>query len=153
MTGRLAVTRTRPGRLWQAAWLLDNGKRNTKHASMAKCFAADAAVTHDHRRASLERPAGGRRHAALADAFLRGRELARKRGADLFVSVHADAFNNAQARGGSVYALSQRGATSTMSSKPIVLRARAAAPTLPAWLVLIRMKRVARGLGGIKPSV
>ncbi len=30
--------------VWQAAWLLDSGKRNTKHASMAKCFAADAAV-------------------------------------------------------------------------------------------------------------
>src|SRR5512133_2270025 len=39
----------------------------------------------------------------------------------------------------------QRGATSTRSSKPITLSARAAAPTLPAWLVLSRMKRVRIG--------
>jgi len=29
--------------VWQAAWLIDQGRRNTKQASMAKCFAADAA--------------------------------------------------------------------------------------------------------------
>lgn len=40
------------------------------------------------------------------------REIARKHHADLFVSVHADAFKNAKARGSSVYALSQGGATS-----------------------------------------
>jgi hypothetical protein len=38
--------------------------------------------------------------------------------------------------------LAQRGATSTRSPKPMVFMARAAAPTLPAWLVWIRMKRV-----------
>ena len=38
--------------------------------------------------------------------------IARSRQADLFVSVHADAFKNPKARGASVYALSQRGATS-----------------------------------------
>src|SRR3990167_6875907 len=38
--------------------------------------------------------------------------------------------------------LAQRGATSTRSSNPMVFMARAAAPTLPAWLVLIRTKRV-----------
>ena len=38
--------------------------------------------------------------------------IARERGADLFVSVHADAFKNKNARGASVYALSQRGASS-----------------------------------------
>ena len=32
--------------------------------------------------------------------------------ADIFVSVHADAFKNSKARGASVYALSQRGASS-----------------------------------------
>lgn len=48
---------------------------------------------------------------------LRGRrELARKRRADLFVSVHADAFRDARARGASVYALSISGATSTTAS-------------------------------------
>lgn len=41
------------------------------------------------------------------------RELARKHNADLFVSIHADAFENPKARGSSVYVLSQKGATST----------------------------------------
>lgn len=41
------------------------------------------------------------------------REIASSRQADLFVSVHADAVSNNRVRGGSVYALSQRGATST----------------------------------------
>ncbi len=38
--------------------------------------------------------------------------LARKYSADLFVSVHADAFRTPQPKGASVFALSQRGATS-----------------------------------------
>jgi N-acetylmuramoyl-L-alanine amidase len=41
------------------------------------------------------------------------RNLARKRQADLFVSIHADAFKRKEASGASVYALSTRGATST----------------------------------------
>jgi N-acetylmuramoyl-L-alanine amidase len=48
---------------------------------------------------------------------LEGRsKLARKRQADMFVSVHADAFRDKRARGASVYALSTRGATSTTAS-------------------------------------
>ncbi len=44
---------------------------------------------------------------------LRGRlELARKKSADIFVSIHADMFKNTTARGATVFALSQRGATS-----------------------------------------
>ena len=43
------------------------------------------------------------------------RDLARKAQADLMVSIHADAFNDASAEGGSVFALSNRGATSTMA--------------------------------------
>ena len=44
---------------------------------------------------------------------LHGRVVkARKYQADLFVSIHADAFTNAAARGSSVFALSERGATS-----------------------------------------
>lgn len=39
-------------------------------------------------------------------------EIARKKGADLFVSIHADAAPRSSAFGGSVYALSDRGATS-----------------------------------------
>ncbi len=38
--------------------------------------------------------------------------IARRAGADIMVSVHADAFDNDTANGASVYALSQRGATS-----------------------------------------
>ena len=38
--------------------------------------------------------------------------IAREAGADLFVSIHADAFKNSKARGSSVYALSLRGASS-----------------------------------------
>jgi len=38
--------------------------------------------------------------------------IARDKEADLFISVHADAFKNKNARGASVYALSQRGASS-----------------------------------------
>ena len=39
-------------------------------------------------------------------------DLARRRKADLFVSIHADAFRNPTARGSSVYVLSRRGASS-----------------------------------------
>ncbi len=38
--------------------------------------------------------------------------IARQRQADLFISIHADAFRDPRARGASVYALSQRGASS-----------------------------------------
>lgn len=41
------------------------------------------------------------------------RDLARERQADLFVSIHADAFKRTEAHGASVYALSTGGATST----------------------------------------
>jgi N-acetylmuramoyl-L-alanine amidase len=48
---------------------------------------------------------------------LRGRrDLARERQADLFVSIHADAFKRREAHGASVYALSTQGATSTAAS-------------------------------------
>lgn len=44
------------------------------------------------------------------------RELARERQADLFVSIHADAFRRKEANGASVFALSLSGATSTAAS-------------------------------------
>ena len=50
-----------------------------------------------------------------SDRFLplrRRLAIARKHSADLFISIHADAFRYSSARGSSVYALSQRGATS-----------------------------------------
>ncbi len=39
-------------------------------------------------------------------------EIARKRGADLFVSIHADAFYNRRVKGSSVFVLSNKGASS-----------------------------------------
>ncbi|MCR9106638.1 MAG: N-acetylmuramoyl-L-alanine amidase [Gammaproteobacteria bacterium] len=53
------------------------------------------------------------------------RDLARARQADLFVSIHADAFHNKQASGASVYALSTSGATST-AAKYLAQRENAA---------------------------
>jgi N-acetylmuramoyl-L-alanine amidase len=44
------------------------------------------------------------------------RVAARRLNADIFVSIHADAFRKKSARGFSVFALSQRGATSAMAS-------------------------------------
>ncbi len=43
------------------------------------------------------------------------RDKARQFKADLFISIHADAFSTAEATGASVFALSQRGATSEMA--------------------------------------
>ncbi|MDO3387301.1 N-acetylmuramoyl-L-alanine amidase [Gilvimarinus sp. SDUM040013] len=43
------------------------------------------------------------------------RNIARKMQADLFMSIHADAFTKPSARGASVFALSRRGATSEMA--------------------------------------
>ncbi len=45
----------------------------------------------------------------------RRRTLARQRNADIFISIHADAFDKKSANGLSVFALSQRGATSAMA--------------------------------------
>ncbi|HHS99401.1 MAG TPA: AMIN domain-containing protein [Thiomicrospira sp.] len=42
-------------------------------------------------------------------------EIAKQKNADLFISIHADAFHDHSVRGGSVYVLSERGASSTMA--------------------------------------
>jgi N-acetylmuramoyl-L-alanine amidase len=52
------------------------------------------------------------------DHFIRLRDRmkkARAQGADLFVSIHADAFSDHRARGSSVFVVSERGATSEMA--------------------------------------
>lgn len=41
--------------------------------------------------------------------------IAKEKNADLFVSIHADAFHDRSVKGGSVYILSERGASSTMA--------------------------------------
>ena len=43
-------------------------------------------------------------------------KIARKKRADLFISIHADAFRNGKARGSSVFVLSERGASSEVAS-------------------------------------
>ena len=48
-------------------------------------------------------------------------EIAHQHGADLFMSIHADGFTNPSAAGASVFALSNRGASSAMAK---YLRAR-----------------------------
>ncbi len=45
----------------------------------------------------------------------RRRQIAREKHADLFISIHADAFTSPRASGASVFALSSRGATSAMA--------------------------------------
>lgn len=42
-------------------------------------------------------------------------KIAKEKNADLFISIHADAFHDNSVRGGSVYILSERGASSTMA--------------------------------------
>ena len=52
------------------------------------------------------------RHADYYLPLRRRVELARKHKADLFISIHADAFTNSRVHGSSVYVLSRRGASS-----------------------------------------
>lgn len=52
------------------------------------------------------------------DVFLKLHErvkIAKQNHADIFISIHADAFRDKSIRGGSVYVLSERGASSTMA--------------------------------------
>ena len=53
----------------------------------------------------------------FVDLWKRG-DIANEADADLFVSVHADAFRTPQPKGASVFALSQRGATSETARAP-----------------------------------
>jgi N-acetylmuramoyl-L-alanine amidase len=86
-----------------------SGRRNTREKEIALAISKTlAAMVDDHPglRAVLTR---------TRDYYVSLRErteIARRHGADLFVSIHADAFYNSRARGSSVYALSQQGASS-----------------------------------------
>jgi N-acetylmuramoyl-L-alanine amidase len=55
------------------------------------------------------------RHGDYYVGLKKRRDLARKAQADLLVSIHADAFHDKRANGSSVFALSQRGASSAMA--------------------------------------
>ncbi|WP_344798829.1 N-acetylmuramoyl-L-alanine amidase [Litoribacillus peritrichatus] len=86
-----------PGRLREKDVVLSIAKELQKQLNATKGFKAKLTRTGDYY------------------ISLRGRtRIARKEKADLFVSIHADAFHKKSARGASVWALSDRGATSEM---------------------------------------
>ena len=88
-----------PGRLYEKHVVLEISKELQRLFNSTKGYKAELVRTGDY-------------YVGLAQR----RNIARKMQADLFVSVHADAFKNAKASGSSVYALSQRGATSASAA-------------------------------------
>ena len=80
------------------------------------------------------------------DRFLELRDrtaVAHKHKADLFLSIHADAVAKGRARGSSVYALSEHGATSEAAR---LLAARENAAGMPAGLAVAGQDRVLRSV-------
>lgn len=105
---RLITVVIDPGHGGEDPGALGRGGTREKHVTLAIARRLKAAIDAEpNMRAVLTRdgdffiPLGGRV------------EKARRVRADLFVSVHADAFIKPHARGSSVFALSERGATST----------------------------------------
>ncbi len=90
---------------------IGTGKLQEKHVTLAIARELAATINRERGyRAVLTRD---------TDVFLplkTRRDLARKAQADLMVSIHADSFADKSAAGGSVFALSNRGATSTMAA-------------------------------------
>jgi N-acetylmuramoyl-L-alanine amidase len=84
-----------PGRLQEKTVVLDIAKKLAAQIDATPGYKAKLTRTNDYYLALKKR-----------------RDFARKHRADLFVSIHADAFKTPYARGASVFALSRRGATS-----------------------------------------
>lgn len=84
-----------PGKLQEKNVVLDIAKELAKKINQTKGYKAKLTRTGDYYIPLKKR-----------------RDFARKHRADLFISVHADAFTTPKARGASVFALSRRGATS-----------------------------------------
>jgi len=84
-----------PGRLYEKNVVFDISKRLVKGINQIKGYEAKLVRTGDYYVPLRER-----------------RNIARKMQADLFVSIHADAFTHPSAHGSSVFALSRSGATS-----------------------------------------
>lgn len=84
-----------PGRLYEKNVVFDISKRLVNRLNQIKGYEAKLVRTGDYYVPLRER-----------------RNIARKMQADLFVSIHADAFTHPSARGSSVFALSRSGATS-----------------------------------------
>lgn len=85
------------------------GRRGTREKTVVLAIAKDLAALVDRE------PAMAAVLIRNGDQYLSLRERidkARKHRADLFVSLHADAFRHARSRGASVYVLSERGASS-----------------------------------------
>jgi N-acetylmuramoyl-L-alanine amidase len=85
------------------------GHRGTREKdvalAVARALAALVAKEHDMRPVLI-------RDGDYIVSLRRRMEIARENRADLFVSIHADAFTDSRSHGSSVYALSDRGATS-----------------------------------------
>jgi len=85
------------------------GKRGTKEKDVVLAIARKLA-------ALIKDEPGMRAYMTRnSDVFIRLRDRikrARDNGADMFISIHADAFRNHKAKGASVYVLSERGASS-----------------------------------------
>ncbi len=88
-----------PGRLYEKKVVLEISKELQRLFNSTKGYKAELVRTGDYYVGLRQR-----------------RDIARKMQADLFVSVHADAFKTPHASGSSVYALSQRGATSASAA-------------------------------------
>jgi N-acetylmuramoyl-L-alanine amidase len=84
-----------PRRVKEKVVVLDIAKQLAKQINATKGYSAKLTRTGDYYLPLSKR-----------------RDFARKHRADLFVSIHADAFKTPQAKGASVFALSRRGATS-----------------------------------------
>jgi len=88
-----------PGRLYEKKVVLEISKELQRLFNNTKGYKAELVRTGDYYVGLRQR-----------------RDIARKMQADLFISVHADAFKTPHASGSSVYALSQRGATSASAA-------------------------------------
>jgi N-acetylmuramoyl-L-alanine amidase len=84
-----------PDRIYEKVVVLDIARRVARHIDAMPGYRAVLVRTGDY-------------YIALRDRV----RIAREQRADLFVSVHADAFKSASVSGASVYTLSERGATS-----------------------------------------
>ena len=129
----------RRGRRRRRRWPCRSARSRTRRRRGAR---SRARLANSSRGACVGRPEIARRHRGRADegdAVERLVPASRRRARAPSTSVAPLAIAIASGRASTS---AKRGATSTRSAKPITLIARAAAPTLPAWLVPTRTKRV-----------
>jgi N-acetylmuramoyl-L-alanine amidase len=119
---RKVQARSEPSRLRQLVIAIDAGHGGEDPGARGRkgTREKDVVLAISRRLAALIEKEPGMRPVLIRDGDyyigLRKRiEKARSQRADLFISVHADAFTDSRARGSSVYVLSQRGASSEMA--------------------------------------